>query len=1012
MTNIALSSKDATYKINGEILTDSTHKSGNYYQYNKWDITNYFNETKKTELLAIGNAGDYGVSYKNALSVLTAKEVVVEASLSVSTERKNSNIDIVYPGTYNNITIAINTNKNGKYKVQLLADGVIINETNVTITSNSGKISVIVDTIRQINSSTAYVSGQYNTVNYTAKLFLDDELINQTAIKAGILYNGYFNKELSYPGPDYASFYNETITGDMVVDVLDSSYASKMENVTGDWNVILPADSDFVKAFIYVAYSSIAGDNENMFNVTFNGDKLSSCAFMRDQANVISTSGYGVIVYDVSGLIKSGVNNFTLNKTITGGVYSPVLVYLYNTTGSSVVKNVYITNGVDLVGTYGNGAGRIIQVNTTLNINSSDIDGAVAYILGAGSTKGRATISVNGELDSDVWDDPASSINIYKKDISNSISDVNNVSITLKNSMFVTLPQIIVTTKLDNVTGNVSIKTERQNSNKDIVYAGTFNLIYVNVTVTKTNNYVVRLLADGKIVNSTEIKLTGGETKIVQLIDPTIRNIDENTTYGHNNKNVTYTAELLLSDGLVNNSSLDALILYNGYLNKELGYPGSDFESFYNGAITGDIVIDVSEKAYAGGVNNRTDNWTVILPDNSNFVKAWVYVAYCYGGADTSALFNVSFNGVMPSVVSFKRDQANIVSTSGYGLIVYDVSDLIKSGVNTFVLNKTHSTGAYPSTLIYLYNTSSSNVVKNVYISNGADLVGVTGNDAGRVIQVNTTLNVNSSDIDGAVAYIFGAGSVKGRAAISVNGELDSDVWDDSSDSINIYKKDISNSVSDVNNVSITLKDKMFTALQQIIVTSKVIPLDTKITAPAVTTTYNINNNLIVTLTDSNGKVVSNAQVTIVLNGASNIVTTDANGQAILAIPSNLVPKTYAVSISYAGDGTHLKSSADTSVVVKKATPKLTASKKTFKVKAKSKKYTITLKNNVKKVLKKVKVTIKVKGKTYKATTSSKGKATFNLKKLTKKGKYDAVVKFAGNKYYNSISKKVKITIK
>ena len=117
-------------------------------------------------------------------------------------------------------------------------------------------------------------------------------------------------------------------------------------------------------------------------------------------------------------------------------------------------------------------------------------------------------------------------------------------------------------------------------------------------------------------------------------------------------------------------------------------------------------------------------------------------------------------------------------------------------------------------------------------------------------------------------------------------------MWDDSSDSINIYKKDISNSVSDVNNVSITLKDKMFTALQQIIVTSKVIPLDTKITAPAVTTTYNINNNLVITLKDNNGNIISNAEVTVVLNGASSIVTTGANGQAILAIPSNLVPKT------------------------------------------------------------------------------------------------------------------------
>ena len=105
-------------------------------------------------------------------------------------------------------------------------------------------------------------------------------------------------------------------------------------------------------------------------------------------------------------------------------------------------------------------------------------------------------------------------------------------------------------------------------------------------------------------------------------------------------------------------------------------------------------------------------------------------------------------------------------------------------------------------------------------------------------------------------------------------------------------------------------------------------------------------------------------------------------------------------------------------ITVKKATPapvkvatKIVASKKTFKVKTKTKKYTITLKAG-KKLVKKVKVTLKVKGKTYKATTNSKGKATFKIKNLKKKGRYTATIKFAGNKNYKASSKKVKITVK
>jgi hypothetical protein len=62
--------------------------------------------------------------------------------------------------------------------------------------------------------------------------------------------------------------------------------------------------------------------------------------------------------------------------------------------------------------------------------------------------------------------------------------------------------------------------------------------------------------------------------------------------------------------------------------------------------------------------------------------------------------------------------------------------------------------------------------------------------------------------------------------------------------------------------------------------------------------------------------------------------------------------------------------------------------------------------------MKKVKVTLNVNKKTITAKTNSKGKAIFKIKKLTKKGKYSATVTFKENKYYNKVTKKVKITVK
>ena len=181
------------------------------------------------------------------------------------------------------------------------------------------------------------------------------------------------------------------------------------------------------------------------------------------------------------------------------------------------------------------------------------------------------------------------------------------------------------------------------------------------------------------------------------------------------------------------------------------------------------------------------------------------------------------------------------------------------------------------------------------------------------------------------------------------------------------------------------------------------------ITAAGMTTTYNINKDLVITLTGIEGNPLAGEKITVDLNGAKTY-TTDKNGQ--VKVPTlALAPNTYTAAITFEGNAIYTKMTKSVKITVNKATPKLTAKAKTFKTSVKTKKYTITLKDKTGKAIKNAKVTLKVKGETYKATTNSKGKATFKITKLNKKGTYKATITFKGDKYYKKVTKKAKIKV-
>lgn len=137
--------------------------------------------------------------------------------------------------------------------------------------------------------------------------------------------------------------------------------------------------------------------------------------------------------------------------------------------------------------------------------------------------------------------------------------------------------------------------------------------------------------------------------------------------------------------------------------------------------------------------------------------------------------------------------------------------------------------------------------------------------------------------------------------------------------------------------------------------------LPTTISVNNVNAVYGDSGNLIVTLKDSNGNVLSSKTVTVKVGSITKTLTTNAHGQASVNVASLVPPKNYIATISFDGDNGFAFSSSTAKVVINKATPKLTTKTLKTKVKTKTKKVIITLKDNKRKALKKAKVTLKIK---------------------------------------------------
>jgi hypothetical protein len=191
--------------------------------------------------------------------------------------------------------------------------------------------------------------------------------------------------------------------------------------------------------------------------------------------------------------------------------------------------------------------------------------------------------------------------------------------------------------------------------------------------------------------------------------------------------------------------------------------------------------------------------------------------------------------------------------------------------------------------------------------------------------------------------------------------------------------------------------------------------LSAEVVAKSAQFVINYDGKYSVALKDVNG-YVAGKMVTFVLDGKIiGSATTDDKGEATIVLSSKILKsakdgkKTLIIKFD---DENYVAINKTVKITVNKEKAKISAKKKTFKKAQKSKKYAVFLKDSKSKGVKNVPIALKVKGKVYKSKTDSKGKATFNINKLTWKGTYVAKILFKGDNYYKKATKKVKIKIK
>ncbi|MBQ2653691.1 MAG: hypothetical protein IJF83_09045 [Methanobrevibacter sp.] len=768
--------------------------------------------------------------------------------------------------------------------------------------------------------------------------------------------------------------------------VKDSVFINNSATVFGG-AIVKDGDGDFLienckfinnSAFTYAGAVDTRGysDIKSVFkNITFEGN-TATCG------GAVFTNGYNVTFIDCV---------FNNNKAIDkGSNYDPLGGALYAHYGATVFKNVNFTNN------FAEGSGGALQLENSV---SSVVDSQGRHITIYWGILENCLIENNTALGYGGAIYTGISLRTYIN-ITNSIIRNN----TAKNAaVFANLYGFYT---LNNVTAENNRNTIDDDEINALMYTlGMYSFpesYYSDITIfnsTFKNNDAKKVLMSYTIYSSVKLEnnVFDGEGQILYVTD-------SDATLINNTELNPRNAIAIENDGML---ALENNNFINPIKNTRI-------------IKTPTYIVVLDNKTIDGEIDDTIELVSRLTDDNNNTI---------IGG---DVVFVVG-DSQIPAILKNDKYVANytIVSGNQYIGAVYNSTGLLNiTARNATIIGKStliiiapdavyyYKNCKYNITLINSKNNPISDIVLSVLIgnteynvdvdANGVALIDLSlnygeydvltkfdGNSRYSPINVSSKITINPSivntsglkrayntDYDFKVTFLAKDGSPLSNRNVSftINGEKQ------------IVTTDL-NGTAILTNLNVGTYD---------VVTSNPETSDEAIFKLSIVKRITENKNLVmdyrdgskfkVRIVDDDGSFVGAGEiVTLKLGGKTYGIKTDKNGYASMTI--NNQPKAYTITAEYKGYKISNK------VTVKQVIKASNLSKK----KAKTIKYTASLKTSKGKAISGKKLIFKIKGKTYTAKTNSKGVATVSLMNLNV-GKHTILIKYAATSVKKTIT--------